>query len=181
MADNTPLTLSNLGSRDVVISRSQIRASSRDYERLKAEAERRGVPLRIVSDAEFDEMVGTDPPPVPKPPSPETDGTIELDGRRVLPIRQSDARDFPQYTAAKAKAEELGVSLEIVRDDAVGQSATSSGAVGEGIHIASDGTKCWQIPRSMLRDVQKYEAAKARAAEQGLELLIVPDDEPPVV
>ena len=46
--------------------------------------------------------------------------------------------------------------------------------VGEGVHIASDGRKSWQIPRSMLRDITKYQAAKAQAAEQEMELLIIP-------
>ena len=153
------------------------RADFRNYETLKGEAARRNVELRVVSDAEFNELVGNEPQPVPRRARPETDGTIELEGRRVLPIRQSDARDFPQYTAARGKADALGVPLRIVADDAFVQPATSSGALGEGVHIASDGTKCWQIPKSTLRDVAKYQAAKVRAAEQGLNLLIVPDDD----
>ena len=87
---------------------------------------------------------GNEPPPVPKPPRPEQDGTLELDGRRVLPIRRSDTRDFSQYLAAKDKAAELGVSLEIVAEDAFVRPATSSGAVGKGVHIASQGRKCYR-------------------------------------
>ena len=61
LADVRPFSIPDLDRRDVVMSRSRIRDNCRDYDRLKAEAERRDVPLRIVSDGEFDEMVGNDP------------------------------------------------------------------------------------------------------------------------
>ena len=77
--------------------------------------------------------------------------------------------------STKAEAEALGVSLEIVGDHAFVQPVQSSGAVGQGIHTDAAGTKYWQIPRSLTRDIAAYEAAKARAAAQGMELLIVPD------
>ena len=121
-------------------------------------------------------MGGNEPPPVPKPPRLEQDGTLELDGRRILPIRRSDARDFSAYLAARDKAADLGVELQIVGDDAFVQPVQPSGAVGEGVHISAEGNKVWTIPRNMLHDNRRYEAAKARASEQGMELLIVPDD-----
>ena len=176
MADSRPFTVHDLDNRPVIATREQARDFG-VYQRLRAEAQRRNVPLQIVSDAEFADPMGDDSQPAPRRARPETDGTIELGGRRVYPIRESDARDFQAYVAGKDKAAALGVSLEIVADDAFVQSATSPETIGQGVHISADGTKCWQIPRSLTRDIQKYEAAKVRAAEQGLDLLIVPDDD----
>ena len=175
MADVRPFSIADLDRRDVVITQPQIREDFRAYEALKNEAERRGVPLQIVSDEQFNEMVGNDPQPVPKRPRTEQDGTIAIDGHPVLPIRESDARNFQAYLAAKDKAAALGVPLEIVGDDAFVKPVQSLGGVGEGIHTTAEGNKCWQIPRSLLRDVAKYQAAKARASEQGMDLIIVDD------
>ena len=140
-------------------------------------------PTPLKHPQQFADLMGTDPQPAPRPPRPEQDGTLEMARHRVLPISESDARDFPQYTAAKGKATALGVSLEIVPDNAFVQRVQPSGTAGEGVHIGEGGRRLWQIPRSLTRDInltrdiKKYEAAKVRAAEQGLDLLIVPDDD----
>lgn len=102
-----------LGGR--VVARASELRDNRTYRKLKAESERRGVPLEILTDSEFAAATGQ---PAPEIPTPDENGIVaDSDGVRYLAIRESDARDHRKYIAARERAKELGVDLVFTLDE----------------------------------------------------------------
>lgn len=108
-------TSNSIDDRDVVISISQMR-DQRLYERLRAEAQKRGKLPRIISDAEFSRLRGTQPEPEPTPERSD-DGTIMINGRRSFPIRKTDAAILSRYEKYRSVARDLDAELRVVPDN----------------------------------------------------------------
>jgi hypothetical protein len=104
------------GARRVVATVQQLQ-DLRTYQRLKSEATSLGVELEIIGESEYATLHGTKPE---APAKPDEDGCIvDANGARILVISQSDVESrggHRKYLAAKTKASELGVELQIVPD-----------------------------------------------------------------
>jgi hypothetical protein len=116
-----PFSARDLDMRDVVISRSQMRDFSL-FERLDTEARRRGIPLQILSDAAYEELMNTSKQVDEAPPNPVTRSSPaptppgvhrRSDGSRVMVISRDDARDIGLYEQRLAEAKELGMDVQI--------------------------------------------------------------------
>lgn len=109
------VTANSVDLRDAIISRSQAK-DFRLYSRLREEAVKRGTQLRIVEDVEYHRLQGTQPEPEPTPER-QDDGTVEIDGRRIFPIKRTDAAVLSRYEKFRAVARGLEAELVIVPDN----------------------------------------------------------------
>ena len=111
-----PFSAEDLDMRDVVISKTQMRENFTLFEKLSSEAQRRGVSLQILSDAEYEARMNPGKQqdqaphdPVTRPsPAPTPQGIHQRsDGSRVMVISRSDARDIQRYEQLLQEAREL--------------------------------------------------------------------------
>ena len=111
------VTLADLrDSRPILLRRDEVRRDVNAYEFALREVKRRGTTVELADDVEFDRAMGIDPPAVGRPPQVDADSCVLINGRRVLPIVYSSARDFQRYAAENDLAMGLGVELLIVPD-----------------------------------------------------------------
>jgi hypothetical protein len=110
MSDVTVDSL-NLRNNRAVISESD----SRDfqfYSRLREEAIRRGIPLEVVSDAEYAEIAH---PSSPEPTMADADGVVtDANGDRVFYVLYSDVASHDDYVRLRAQAQSLSAELQLV-------------------------------------------------------------------
>jgi hypothetical protein len=110
-----PFTLADLGPNAVVISHTQA-LDGATYRRLRDEASRRGVPFQIVSDAQYHEALGTEPPGAAEPVIDQDGCVTASDGTRTLVIARADVESrggHRRYLEAKQRAKELNVEVRI--------------------------------------------------------------------
>ena len=111
-----PFSAADLDIRDVVISRSQMRESFTLFERLNAEAQRRGITLRIVSDEEYEQIMSHEEETTlgETAPAPVLSGVQRRsDGSGILWISRSDVRDTYRYEALLQEAQAKGLTVQI--------------------------------------------------------------------
>ena len=93
----------------VVATAQQLR-DARTYQKLKAEAQRRGTSLEILPDDEFAAV--TKGENAPTPAEPDDDAVITgADGKKYLSVPASAIRSHNDYVKSKERAAELGVEL----------------------------------------------------------------------